>query len=376
MKIINSMVFILTILSFFSCDKEVMEVDILIKNGSVYSGIDTIPSNHVVAIKNERIVFVGDENTFRFHSKRTIEAKGLIVCPGFIDPHTHADRDLIDPKKSHNKPFLFQGVTTVVVGNDGESFYPLNEYKAVYKKNGIGTNVISLVGHGTIRNLVMGLSDRLASKDEIDRMKELIQQEMIDGAYGISTGLYYAPGSYSNTKEVISLAKKVTEYHGIYDTHLRDESSFSIGIIPAVEEAISIGKEANLPVHISHIKCLGVDVWNQSSAIIKRIEEARNEGINVTASQYPYDASATGLKAAVVPRWAESGGKDSLFLRYNDPKLKERILNDVKKNIIRRGGSDKLLIVKAEDSIYIGKNLREISMVLNTSPEVAVFSIL
>jgi len=376
MKLINSMVFILTILSFFSCDKEVMEVDILIKNGSVYSGIDTIPSNHVVAIKNERIVFVGDENTFRFHSKRTIEAKGLIVCPGFIDPHTHADRDLIDPKKSHNKPFLFQGVTTVVVGNDGESFYPLNEYKAVYKKNGIGTNVISLVGHGTIRNLVMGLSDRLASKDEIDRMKELIQQEMIDGAYGISTGLYYAPGSYSNTKEVISLAKKVTEYHGIYDTHLRDESSFSIGIIPAVEEAISIGKEANLPVHISHIKCLGVDVWNQSSAIIKRIEEARNEGINVTASQYPYDASATGLKAAVVPRWAESGGKDSLFLRYNDPKLKERILNDVKKNIIRRGGPDKLLIVKAEDSIYIGKNLREISMVLNTSPEVAVFSIL
>ena len=156
MKLINSMVFILTILSFFSCDKEVMEVDILIKNGSVYSGIDTIPSNHVVAIKNERIVFVGDENTFRFHSKRTIEAKGLIVCPGFIDPHTHADRDLIDPKKSHNKPFLFQGVTTVVVGNDGESFYPLNEYKAVYKKNGIGTNVISLVGHGTIRNLVMG----------------------------------------------------------------------------------------------------------------------------------------------------------------------------------------------------------------------------
>ena len=166
-------------------------------------------------------------------------------------------------------------------------------------------------------------------------MQDLIQQEMDAGSFGMSTGLYYAPGSYTDTDEVIALAKIVAKNGGIYDTHLRDESSFSIGIIPAVKEAIEIGRQAKLPIHISHIKCLGVDVWNQSNDIIKLIEEGQVEGINITANQYPYDASATGLKAAVVPRWAESGGKDSLFLRYNLPKFKKRILEETKNNIIR-----------------------------------------
>ncbi len=360
-----------------SCSKKRIEADILIKNGIVYNGVDTIPTHVSIAIKGDEIVFIGDEKNIVINAIKTIDASGLIVSPGFIDPHTHADRELKDSIKSHNKPFLFQGITTVVVGNDGDSFYPTSQYNNIYKKNGVGTNVVLLVGHGTIREQVMGKSDRKATTEEITKMQALVQKEMDAGAFGLSTGLFYAPGSFSNTEEVIALAKIVSKCNGIYDTHLRDESSYTVGLIPAIEEAIEIGRQAKLPIHISHIKCLGVDVWHQSDSIIKLIGKAQQEGIDVTANQYPYDASATGLKAAVVPRWAESGGKDSLFIRYKNPTLKKQILQETKKNIIRRGGSEKLLIVKAEKSAsFVGKNLLQISEMLNVSSEEAVFEVL
>ncbi len=376
MQKLKSILLLIILVTISSCSKKSIEADILIKNGIVYNGIDTIPSHLSIAIKDDKIVFIGDEKAVDINATKTIDADGLIVSPGFIDPHTHADRDLIKKETSHNKPFLFKGVTTVTVGNDGDSFYPFSEYKEIYQKNGIGTNVISLVGHGTIRGQVMGKSDRQATTEEIQKMQELIQQEMDTGAFGLSTGLYYAPGSYSNTKEVIALAQTVAKNNGIYDTHLRDESSFSIGLIAAIKEAIEIGRQAKLPIHISHIKCLGVDVWHQSDSIISLIENAQKEGIQLTANQYPYDASATSLKAAVVPRWAESGGIDSLFIRYNNSTLKRKILEDTKNNIIRRGGADKLLIVKTKDATFLGKNVLKISKMLKIQPEDAVFKVL
>ena len=376
MKTQKAFIFIFICTCIFSCLKKSIKADILIKNGIVYSGIDSIPRYISIAIKDDKIVFIGDETKIKITSTKTINANGLIVSPGFIDPHTHADGDLADAKQSYNKPFLFQGVTTVIIGNDGNSLFPTSKYKDLFKKNGIGTNAVLLVGHGTIRKQVMGNSDKLATDIDIEEMQNLIQQEMDAGAFGMSTGLFYAPGSYSNTDEVIALAKTVSKNDGIYDTHLRDEGSFTIGLIPAIQEAIQIGREAKLPIHISHIKCLGVDVWNQSETVIQLIEKAQKEGIEITANQYPYKASATGLKSAVVPRWAESGGKDSLFIRYNNPKYKRRILKETKSNIDRRGGADKLLIVKAVDSAIVGKNLLEISAELHISPEETVFKIL
>lgn len=368
--------FCLITVLIFSCSKKKIEADILIQNGIVYNGIDTQSTNNSIAIKDDKIIFIGDENSVSIKAIKIIDATGMIVSPGFIDPHTHADRDLKLPENSHNKPFLFQGITTVVTGNDGDSFYPTSKYVDLYKSHGIGTNAVPLVGHGTIREQVMGKSDRKATTEEIIKMQGLVQQEMDAGAFGISTGLFYSPGSYSNTKEVIALAKIVSKNDGIYDTHLRDESSYTVGLIPAIEEAIEIGRQAKLPIHISHIKCLGVDVWHQSKEIVLTIKEAQKEGINVTANQYPYDASATGLKAAIVPRWAESGGKDSLFIRYKNTKFTQKILEGTKKNIIRRGGPDKLLIVKSVEPKFVGKNLLEISKMLNVSPEVAVFETL
>lgn len=374
-KVTGSLMMILVI-GFNSCSKPKIAADILITNGTVYTGVDTIPHNVSIAVKENKIVFVGDESSVIINANKIIDAIGLIVSPGFIDPHTHADSDLTDPKKSSNQPFLFQGITTVVIGNDGNSLYPTNKYKSLFKKQGIGTNVVMLAGHGTIRKQAMGNNNKLASAKDLSNMKAQMQQEMDAGAFGMSTGLFYAPGSYSNTHEVVELAKTVAKNNGIYDTHLRDESTFSIGLIPAINEAIEIGRQAKLPIHISHIKCLGVDVWHQSDSIIDIIEKAQKEGIEVTANQYPYEASATGLKSAVVPRWAESGGKDSLFIRYNNAKLKQKILSDTRKNIKRRGGPDKLLIVKAKDTLLVGKNLLQISKSLNLSPEESVFKII
>ena len=179
----------------------------------VYNGVDSIPSKVSIGIIGDKIVFVGDERTVAFVASKIIDAKGLIVSPGFIDPHTHADRDLIIPEKSQNQPFLFQGITTVVVGNDGDSFYPSSKYKTLFHTQGIGTNVILLVGQGTIRQEVIGRTDREATVEEISKMQQLVQQEMDAGAFGMSTGLFYAPGSYADTDEVIALAKIVMRVH-------------------------------------------------------------------------------------------------------------------------------------------------------------------
>jgi len=379
LKVLNIKILVLLFIFsnafLFSCKKE-LQVDILIQNGSVYDGESTTSQQLSIAIKDDKIVFVGEEKSISIKANKIIDAKGLVVSPGFIDPHTHADRDLNDPANSHNKPFLFQGITTVVVGNDGDSYYPISKYKTLYQTQGIGTNAVLLVGHGTIRQQVIGMTNRIATDEELSKMQKLVQQEMDAGAFGMSTGLFYAPGSYSNTEEVVTLAKTVALNGGLYESHLRDESSYTVGLIPAIEEAIEIGRQAKLPIQISHIKCLGVDVWHQSDTIIKIIENARKEGLNITANQYPYDASSTSLQAAVVPRWTESGGKDSLLIRYHDPKLKNQILNETKTNIIRRGGPEKLLIVGAKDSTLVGKNLLEISEEMNSKPEETVYKIL
>ena len=314
MKKLKLLFSLILVSCLISCKKEI-NADILIQNGTVYNGVDRIPNNLAIAIKNGKIVFIGDESSVSIKALKIIDASKLIVSPGFIDPHTHADRELKDPKTSHNLPFLMQGITTTIVGNDGDSFYPSKKYQKLYAKQGIGTNAVQLVGHHEILKAIIGKSDVEPTPAQIIEMQKLMQKEMDAGAFGMSTGLYYSPGSYTSTEEVIALAKIVAKNGGVYDTHLRDESSNTIGLIASIQEAIKIGRQAKLPIHISHIKCLGVDVWHQSDSIIKIVEAAQKEGIEVTANQYPYDASGTSLNAAVSPRWAESGGKDSLLYR-------------------------------------------------------------
>lgn len=343
------------------------KVDVLILNGTVYNGVDEESKSVNIAIKGDQILEIGEFDNSKFEATKVIDAKGQIVSPGFIDPHTHADRELVLQEASHNKPFLFQGITTVVTGNDGESVYPISRFKELCLANGIGTNVIPLTGHGTLRD-ESGIKTQ-TNPDEVtlNLMKDKLKQEMEEGSFGLSTGLFYSPGSFSTTDEVISLAKVLKLYNGIYDSHIRDESSYTVGLLKSVAEVIEIGKEAKVPVHISHIKCLGADVWRYSDSIIAMVEKAQNEGVQITANQYPYRASATGLKSALIPKWAQSGGMDSLRYRVKKSPTRKKVLDGITRNIKRRGGGKSLVMIKAYDKNLLFKDLTTISDSLKLS---------
>jgi N-acyl-D-aspartate/D-glutamate deacylase len=345
-------------------------IDILIKGGRVIdgSGADSVQAD--VGIRGDRIVYVGSRVAA---ATRTIDASGLIVAPGFIDPHTHTAEDLSSPATNSNVNYLMQGVTTVVTGNDGSSPWPIAETLTKWERQGIGTNAALFVGHGTVRTMVLGNGNVSPTADQLGRMRALIARGVDDGALGMSTGLYYAPGSFAATEEIIELARAVAERGGIYDTHMRDEDSYSIGLLGSIQETIRIGREARIPVHISHIKALGAEVWGKSTAAIDLITRARAEGIDVTASQYPYTASGSSIVAALVPRWAEDGGRRRMLERIEDPTTKPRLIADMDVNLKRRGGPDSMLITVARDKGLIGKTLAQLATISKKSPvEVAL----
>jgi len=342
------------------------DLDLIIRGGSLIDGSGSPATKTDIGIKGNRIVFVG--NSAGRKSKREIDATGLVVTPGFIDPHTHTASDLSYPKRSRNDAYLMQGVTTVATGNDGASPTAIGSTLAKWAEQGIGTNVALFIGQGTVRRVVMGMSDAKPTAEQLDRMKTLVDKAMREGAIGISTGLYYAPGSFSSTEEVIELARIAAQHGGIYDTHMRDESSYSIGLLASVRETIRIGEEARLPVMISHIKALGADVWGQSNDVIAVIDNARRAGVKVTASQYPYTASGTSVTAALVPRWTEAGGEGALLKNLNDSSLRPRLVNEMNQNLTRRGGPDSLLMTASPDKTIVGKTLATIARERNESP--------
>jgi N-acyl-D-amino-acid deacylase len=348
------------------------QIDLILRNGTLIDGSGALAIRADSGITGDRIVFVGSAKNYT--AKRTIDATGLIVTPGFIDPHTHTASDLTDPKRAHNEAYLMQGVTTVATGNDGNSPEDIGATLAQWSKQGIGTNAALFIGQGTVRGEVMQMSDAAPSAEQIDRMRALVDKAMNDGAIGISTGLYYAPGSYSSTEEVIALSKIAAQHGGIYDTHMRDESSYTIGLLGSVKETIRIAREAHIPVMISHIKALGADVWGQSADVIALIDAARKEGLNVTASQYPYTASGTSVTASLVPRWAEADGK--LLQNIDDPAVRPRLIKEMNENLIRRGGAASLLMTSAKDKTIVGKNLAQVAEARHEDPILAALEII
>ena len=323
--------------------------DVLIRGGTVVDGSGGAPVIADVLVTGDRVTFAGRSDR-PLKAQREIDARGLVVAPGFIDPHTHTLADLSSLTKHGNEPYLMQGVTTVVTGNDGSSSKDIANTIAKWQSQGIGTNAALLVGQGTVRAQVLGMSDQAPDAGQLKRMKDLVAKGMDEGAIGMSTGLYYAPGSFSSTGEVIALARVVSGKGGIYDTHMRDESTYSIGLLAAVEETIRIGREAGLPVHISHIKALGKETWGMSPQVIRLVEQARNAGVKITASEYPYIASGTSVGAALLPRWAEAGGRAALLQRLAERDVKARLVPEMQRNLERRGGPDSLLDHKVSQS--------------------------
>src|ERR1043165_5399132 len=339
----------------------VARLDVLIVHGKVVDGSGSKPRTADVGIRGDRIVFFGNATKQHLTASRIIDAAGMIVAPGFIDPHTHTLGDLSDEARKSNLPYLMQGVTTVITGNDGESALNVGDTLRKWEQQGIGTNAILLAGFGTIRGRVIGATDAQPTDAQLEEMKALVARAMDDGAFGMSTGLYYAPQSYAKTEEVIELAKVAAAKGGVYDTHMRSEGTAGIGLLGSIQETIRIGREAKIPIHVSHIKALGPEVWGQSKPAIALMKKSRAQGVDILACQYPYDASGSSLTASLVPRWAEVGGRSELLQRIDNAQVNPRLLAVMRENLKRRGGADSLLILDARDKNVIGQWLSKLA---------------
>ena len=321
-----------------ACDVPVY--DTILLGGQVLDGTGAPARQVDIGIRADRIETVGDLS--RAMANTTLDVSGLHVSPGFIDVHSHAGPALALPERSDGEPLLAQGLTTVVVNPDGGGPVDLAGQRASLEANGLGVNVAQLVPHGSIRGRVIGSEDRAPDAGELEAMRALVRAGMEAGAWGLSSGTFYAPGSYSENSELVELGRVVAEYGGLYTSHIRDESNYTIGVVAAVEEVIEVSREAGITAVVTHIKALGPPVWGASAEIVERIEAARSEGLPVFADQYPYMASATGLSAALVPRWAQAGGGQAFAQRAAEPQTRARIREAMVENLARRGGAERI----------------------------------
>lgn len=307
--------------------------DVLITGGMVVDGTGTPWVRSDIAIAGGRIAAVGLLKGSE--ARLRIDAAGMVVSPGFIDIHSHADRGALQNPSLENE--IRQGVTTLIAGQDGSSPLPLPPAMKKLTELKVSCNFGFFVGQGSVRSSVVGLVNRKATADEISRMKDIVRRAMEDGAFGMSTGLFYVPGNYTPTEEVIELAKVAGESGGIHVSHMRDEAA---EVLQSVRETIRIGEEGNLPTQVTHHKIIGTAYWGASSETLKLIESARARGVDVTIDQYPYTASNTG-SAALFPQWSLEGGTSSLLERLKAPgqraKIKAEIVRRIKED---RGGGD------------------------------------
>ncbi|MEM1127430.1 MAG: D-aminoacylase [Bacteroidota bacterium] len=334
--------------------------DVLLRGGRVLDGSGNPWVEADVALRDGRVVAMGRLDSMR--AATVLDVHGLYVAPGFIDVHSHASGGLAAPDRSGAEPLLLQGVTTVVINPDGGGPFDLVAQREALLADGLGLHVAQLVPHGTVRRAILGEADRQATPDELAQMQALVEAGMEAGAFGLSSGPFYAPGSYADTHELIELARVAARHGGVYTSHIRDESNYTIGLLAAVEEVIEVARAAQLPSVVTHIKALGPPVWGFSTAVVQRIERARAEGVSVYADQYPYPASATGLDAALLPRWAQAGGRDSLVARLQDPALRDSLRRAMTANLARRGGAERIQFrFFAPDTTVQGRTLAAVS---------------
>ena len=343
------------------------QFDILIRNGRVLDGTGNPWYRADIGITGDRIRAMGSLGSAG--AKTIIDAGDRYVTPGFIDVHSHAGPGLATEELKHAQPLLAQGLTTVFINPDGGGPIDLAAQRATYEKQRVGTNVAQFVPHGSIRREVMAMSDRDPNAGELARMVALSRQGMIDGGVGLSSGLYYAPGSYSKTPEVIAMARATAPYGGVYSSHIRDESDYTIGVVAAVQEVIDIAEQGGVIGVVSHMKALGPASWGLSKTLIERIDAARQRGVQVFADQYPYEASGTGIVGALIPRSAQVGGRDAMMKRITG-ELRPEIREQVKTNIARRGGAETLMISRYPvNPSFEGQRLSALAAKAGVPPE-------
>ena len=330
--------------------------DLIIMNGRIIDGTGNQWFYGDVGIKDGKILRVG--RLQRSEATKVIDATGMIVAPGFIDVHTHIEGNDLKVPTAGN--FILDGVTSVVTGNCGGSKVDMSKYFRQLDSVKMSINVASLIGHNSVRREVMGESMRDPSAEEQKAMEALVEKGMNEGAVGLSTGLIYVPGTYSKTAEVIGLAKAASIHGGVYASHIRDEGDH---VAEAVEEAINIGRQANIPVEISHFKVTYKPNWGKSVNTIAQVDKARKEGVEVTVDQYPYVASSTTL-STTVPSWVFSGGSDSLQWRLKDAttraKIKKEMTDELKSKQLK-SYSYAVVARYLPDTTLNGKNISEIN---------------
>ncbi len=334
--------------------------DRILRGGRVLDGTGNPWFSADVGITGDRVAAIG--NLSGAEADEVIDVAGYYVTPGFIDSHSHSGPGLASEGLSHARPLLAQGITTVFINPDGGGEVDLAEQRTDLMEHGLGVNVAQLVPHGAVLSAVMGSENRLATPAELEQMRGLVRTGMRVGAFGLSSGPFYVPGSYSDTHELVELGKVAGEFGGAYTSHVRDESNYTIGVVAALDEVITVAREAGIPGVHTHIKVLGPPVWGFSQALVHRVEQARVAGVEVYADQYPYPASATGLSAALLPAWSMAGGNDSLMARFDRPTDMTRIRAEMVENLARRGGADRIQFRRVTfDESLEGKLLSDVA---------------
>lgn len=334
--------------------------DLLLLGGTVIDGSGAAPREADVALGGERILFVGDAEEREVEARDTLSVAGLLVTPGFIDMHSHAE--LSEEWGRDGLPFLYQGITTAVLGADGGGTNELSRVFQEWSAEGIGLNSLRYVGHNAARRAVMGSDDRAPREEELEAMRDFVRRGMEEGALGLSSGLFYVPGSYAETEEVIELNRVAAEYGGIYDTHDRDlgASYRGIGLTASIEEGIRIGEEAGTPVIFSHFNPQGAHNYGRAPDAARLVEEARARGVNVAAAQHVYTATQSSLQAYAIPRWASAGGREAMLRRFDDADTALILDRETTEMLEIRGGAEKIRFADARPELS-GRTLAEVA---------------
>jgi len=342
--------------------------DVIFVGGSIHDGSGGAPFVGDVAVRDGRISAIGDLSGAA--AAERIDVTGLVVAPGFIDAHSHAEVDEAWGRDARH--FLTQGITTVVLGLDGGGPWEVADRLAAWEREGLGVNALTFVGHNAVRREVMGPAPDAPTAGQLEEMKALVRQAMEEGAFGLSTGLFYTPGTFSETGEVIALARVAAEWeNAIYDTHDRDLGATyqGIGYDASVAEGIRIGEESGLRVIFSHFNPQGASNYGRADVGARMIEEARGRGVEVWAAQHPYTATQSNLRSYALPRWASSGMTEEILARFEHPDSSGMLRTQIMESLAMRGGPEKIMIVDEEAALN-GRSLADLANEWNvTVPE-------
>jgi N-acyl-D-amino-acid deacylase len=355
------------LLAFAQAPAQNPTYDLVLRNGRIVDGSGSPWFRGDVAIRGDSIVKIA--TSIGESAARVIDVQGQVIAPGFIDIHTHARRGIFEVPTAEN--YVRQGVTTLIEGPDGSSPVPLKPFFEKLEALPKSVNMGSFIGQGSVRAEVIGNANRKPTAEELDRMRALVEQGMKDGAFGLSSGLFYVPGTFTPTEEVIELARVAGRFGGIYISHMRDEAA---GVVDSVEETIAIGERGGLPTQVTHHKIIGPANWGKSVDTLRLIDEARARGVDATIDQYPYTASSTSVQAALLPAWAQEGPRAEILSRLKDPATRAKIKAETARIIMNeRGGGDPKNIVLAGcgwDATLAGKNLADVTRLRGMEPTV------